>query len=89
MRMLGIMAKYCIKVVMSNHFYLFNGQIRRQVQGRATGNTLTMELSRLFGTWWDERFLSSLKKLKISIMMYERYVDDTDTTMKAIDPGVE
>ena len=48
-KMLGMLIKYAIQLVMSHHYYTFNGEIRRQLDGGATGNSLTMELSRLFG----------------------------------------
>ena len=53
MKMFGMMVRVCIKLAMTNHYYTFNGEIRRQTNGGATGNSLTMELSRLFGSWWE------------------------------------
>ena len=53
MKMLGRMVSYAIRLAMSQHYYTFDGKIWRQGKGGATGNSLTMELSRLFGVWWD------------------------------------
>ena len=88
MRMFGMMVRVCIKLAMSNHYYTFNGEIRRQSKGAATGNSLTMELSRLFGSWWDSQYLRKLESLEIKVMKYWRYVDDNGNVLKAIDPGV-
>ena len=60
----------------------------RQGKGGATGNSLTMELSRLFGIWWDKQYLRKLESLEVKVMKYWRYVDDNGNVLKAIDPGV-
>merc|ERR1712020_135636 len=86
--MFGLMIKMCIKLAMSNHYYTFSGEIRRQGKGGATGNSLTMELSRLFGIWWDQQYLTKLESLEVKVMKYWRYVDDNGNVLKAIDPGV-
>ena len=88
MKMLGIMISFCIKLAMNNHYYIFNSDIRRQGKGGATGNSLTMELSRMFGLWWDNQFLKMLEILQVLMMGYWRYVDDNGNVLKSIDPGV-
>ena len=47
-----------------------------------------MELSRLFGLWWDKQYLKKLETLEVKVMKYWRYVDDNGNVLKAIDPGV-
>ena len=69
---------------MGNHYYVFNNEER----GGATGNSLTMELSRMFGLWWDNQFLKMLEILQVLMMGYWRYVDDNGNVLKFIDPGV-
>jgi hypothetical protein len=46
-----------------------------------------MELSRLFGIWWDQQYLKKLETLEVKVMKYWRYVDDNGNVLKAIDPG--
>ena len=58
------------------------------MKGGATGNSLTMELSRLFGVWWDGEFLRILESLEVVMMAYWRYVDDNGSVLLSIDPGV-
>ena len=79
-------SKKSIHPAMSHHFYTFNGEIRRQTQGGSTGNSLTMELSRVFGLWWDDQFPNLLKILQVSMMEYSRYVDDDGNVLTSIDP---
>ena len=88
MKMLGMMISFCIKLAMKNHYYVFNNEIRRQARGGATGNTLTMELSRMFGLWWDNQFLKLLESLQVMVLGYWRYVDDNGNALMSIDPGV-
>ena len=83
-----MMISYCIKLAMGNHYYIFNSEIRRQGKGRATGNSLTMELARLFGLWWNKEFLRMLSILQVRMMGYWRYVDDHGNVLRSIDPGV-
>ena len=88
MRMIGIMVGFCIRLTMSHHYYTFNGEIRRQSKGGATGNILTMELSRLLGLGLDGNFLKTLQNLGIQTKAYWRYVNDNTNILKSVDPGV-
>ena len=83
-----MMISFCIKLAMGNHYYVFNSEIRRQRKGGATGNSLTMELSRMFGLWWDNQFLKRLLSLQVIMMGYWRYVDDNGNVLRSLDPGV-
>ena len=65
MKVLGMTVSFCIKLAMSNRYYISNGEIRRQTRGGATGNSLTMKLSRMFVLGWDESYAKTLKKLCI------------------------
>ena len=40
------------------------------------------------GTWWDEQYLRVLNNLKVEMMAYWRYVDDSNSALTSIDPGV-
>ena len=47
-----------------------------------------MELSRLFGVWWDNKFLRCIENQLVNMMAYLRYVDEKGNVMQLIDPGV-
>ena len=83
-----MMIAFCIRLAMSNHYYTINGEIRRQSNGGATENILTMELSNMFGLWWDKMFLRMLEILKVAVSGYWRYVDDNGNALNSLDPGV-
>ena len=73
---------------MKNHFYMVGNEIRRQGKGGAIGNKLTGEICRHFGKWWDGQILNKLKRLKIEIELFEKYVDDTGVVLRDLNPGV-
>ena len=88
MKLIGMMLSFCIRLAMSNHYYKFNGEIRRQSKRGGTGNSLRMELARMFCLWWDNQFVSMLEALKVAMQEYWRYVDDNGNILSSIDPGV-
>ena len=86
--MVGCLVKAAIKLVMQNHYYSFNNEIRKQKKGGAIGNTLTEKLGKLLLKRFDKKYKSLLRKLKIEIELYERYVDDVTEGLVELDPGV-
>ena len=87
-----VMAK-CLELMilatMNNHTYTFDNSIRLQAKGGAIGLKVTQALARLYMLWWDREFLDVAKRAGAEIKMYKRYVDDTNITMKALDPYIE
>ena len=86
--LLGIAMRKGIHTCLSNHYYTFDGEIRRQSKGGSIGSELTGEVSRLYMLRWDDKFLTKLRKLRLSPQMYVRYVDDTLIVSEVIQPGV-
>ena len=76
-KLVGLATKKGVHTCMSNHYYTFQGEIRRQEKGGSIGSELTGEVSNIYMLRWDSKFLSRLKKLGVKIHMYTRYVDDT------------
>ena len=86
--LLGMAIKKGVHTCLSNHYYTFGGQIRRQSKGGSIGSELTGEVSRLYMLRWDKKYLAKLRRLNIGTMMYIRYVDDTLIVVESIKPGV-
>ena len=63
-KLIEVMLSFCIRLAMSNHYYKFNGEIRRQSKSGGTGNSLTLELARMFGLWWDNQFVKHVRSPK-------------------------
>ena len=64
----------CHKLVMKNHHYTFDNDIRKQGKGGAIGNKLTKMLGKLLMKRFDKKYLKLLVKLGIENELYERYV---------------
>ena len=73
-RMLAKMTSIIVMETMSNHVF-------KQQDGGPIGDELAQALASLTMIWWDNEFLTRCEKLKIDILMYERYVDDVDTAV--------
>ena len=87
-RMVGCLVKVAIILVMKNYFYSFNNEIRKQKKGGAIGNTLTEKIGKLLLKRFDKKYKSLLRKLKVEVDLYDRYVDDVTEAMVALDPWV-
>ena len=86
-----LMVKEAIKavllVIMKNHTYIFNKEIRLQLSGGAIGVDLTGVMAQIFMSWWDKEVLKRMRIMKIDIYLYERYVDDINFCAGAMAPG--
>ena len=72
-----------LTVIMKNHVYTFDGEIRKQVKGGLIGLKLTGVLAQIFMIWWDGEFARRLEILGIVQRMNERYVDDINMAVEA------
>ena len=86
--MVGCLLRTAIKLVMNNHFYSFDNDIRKQLKGGAIGNKLTERGWKLLMKRHDKKYLKLLSKLKIENELFKRYVDDTTDCLAALSPGV-
>ena len=66
-RMVGCLIKVAIILVMKNHFYSFNNEIRKQKKERAIGNTLAEKLGKLLLKRFDKKYRSLLRNLKFRL----------------------
>ena len=78
--MVGCFAKCAVKLVVKNHYYSFNKQIRKQGKGGAIGNSLTEKLAKLLLKRFDRKFKALLNSLKIAVELYRRYDGNRDTS---------
>ena len=86
-RMMAQMIADAVNVAMSNHMYRFDGKIYLQTDGGPIGDELAQAVARIVMIWWDRKFLEKCVTLEIDIMMYLRYVDDTNKLVVPPPPG--
>ena len=77
-----------LSVIMKNHVYMFNNEIKKQMKGGPIGLKLTGVLAQIFMIWWDREFARKLKEVGIEQRMNQRYVDDINIAAKATVPGL-
>ena len=85
--MLSLAVSYGVYTALSNHTYCLGDQLYLQVSGGPIGLQLTGAASRAYMMRWDKQYLDKVKKSGIAMMMYERYVDDSDQTAVVPPPG--
>ena len=68
---------------MGNHLYRFDGKVFKQEDGGPIGDELAQAVARLVMIWWDGEFLKLCETVRLDIMFFLRYVDDTN---KAVIP---
>ena len=76
--------KIVLEVIMKNHIYNFNDELRKQKEGGAIGVDLTGELAKVFMCWWDKEMLKRLGEKGMNPILYKRYVDDINIATKGI-----
>jgi hypothetical protein len=72
---------------MANHTYRVGDQSFLQTNGGAIGLELTGAVSRAFKWRWDRLYLEKIKKAKLRMRLYERYVDDSNQVAEAPPPN--
>lgn len=76
-----------LEVVMKNHVYEFDGEVRHQQRGGPIGVELTGNIAQVFMIWWDRSLISRLTGLGIELRMCKRYVDDVNLAMNELPLG--
>ena len=82
--MLVLALSISIKYTLKSHIFIFKDTMYKQSKGGAIGVGLAGEVANLFMVWWDTEIRMLMRKHKISIKLYSRYVDDIDVVAKAI-----
>ena len=86
-KMLALAVSYGVYTALSNHTYCLGDQIYLQVSGGPIGLQLTGAVSRAYMMRWDRQYLDKVKRSGISMLVYERYVDDSNQTAVFPPPG--
>ena len=76
-----------LEVILHNHTYIFNNEIRKQTTGGPIGMDLTGLIAKVFMAWWDTQMISKLAEVRIAVGMYKRYVDDINMSVHKVQLG--
>ena len=75
-----------LTVIMKNHVFTFDNEIRRQ--RLKIGLKLTGILTQIFMIWWDKEFAARLDEMAIIMKMNKRYLDDSNMAIQATPLGM-
>ena len=81
-KMLVEAVRIVLRQLLETHTYNFAGEIRRQRAGGAIGMELTGVVAQIFMVWWDKQLKTKLDEVNIHPILHERYIDDTNTSVK-------
>ena len=76
-----------LMVVMENHVYCFDGEIRHQQEGGPIGLELTGNIAQVFMIWWDKNLVVRLSDVGITMRLCRRYVDDVNLATEELQLG--
>ena len=82
-RMIALVVAEGVRVCMESHVYCVGDRIFQQQSGGPIGLELTGAVSRPFMAKWDKMYLDSVKKAGLKMLLYERYVDDSNQVAEA------
>ena len=77
-KMLGLTIACAVRTCIQNHLYKVGDKIFLQREGGPIGLELTGAVSRAFMWRWDKLYLEKAREAGIDIVLYERYVDDSN-----------
>ena len=81
-RMLALVIAHGVKKVMSNHVYQTGNDFYIQSDGGPIGLELTGAVHRPFMRMWDRRYMRAVSRAGYLMLMYKRYVDDSNQVVK-------
>ena len=86
-KMIALAVAEGIKTCLENHMYCVGDKKYLQVRGGPIGLELTGAVSRPFMARWDRMYLERVRKAGIEMLLYERYVDDSNQAAVTPPPG--
>ena len=78
-----------VKMIMNNHIYIFDNQMRIQEGNGSIGVRATGQIGEIQMSRWDKKFSIPLKKLTIESDLQVRFVDDETVVLPVVDVGIE
>ena len=86
-KMLALAVSYGVYTTLSSHTYCVGDKKYLQMSGGPIGLELTGAVSRAYMMRWDTLYLQKVKKAGISMLLYERYIDDSNQSAVVPSPG--
>ena len=65
-----------INLIVEDNYFLFNGKLRKQIDGLAMGNPISATFANIFMSHHEKQWLANCPR-EFKPIIYRRYVDDT------------
>ena len=85
--MIGLVVEQAIISLMENSCYQFNGEMREQTSGLATGEDISRCVARVVMLDWDRKVTELAELNNLKLYFHGRYVDDAEEAGKALPAG--
>ena len=85
-RLLALVVAAAVDITMASHVYIVGDTIFLQTDGGPIGLELTGALSRPFMMRWDRLYLLKVQEAGIKMLLYVRYIDDSNQIAVARNP---
>lgn len=86
-KMLSLAVSYGVHTTLSCHTYKVADDMYQQMAGGSIGLELTGAVARPFMLRWDQLYKESVRKAGMNMLMYERYIDDSNQVTEVPAPG--
>ena len=87
-KIFSICVEQGLLAAIEGHLFVWHKEVMKKQEGLGIGSDLTRAVARLVMLDWDQRFLNLAVDNKITLHMYNRYVDDTANGAEALAPGM-
>ena len=64
--------RIALTLVLTNHTYEFNREIKKQLKGGPIGLDLTGTVAKIFMKWWDGQLINKMNEVGYGMKLYER-----------------
>ena len=87
-KIFSICVELGLQAAMEGHLFVWHKEVMKKQEGLGIGSDLTRAVARLVMLDWDQKFINLAADNKITLYMFNRYVDDTANGTKALAPGM-
>ena len=86
-KMLALAISHGVYTTLSSHTYRVGDTMYQQMAGGSIGLELTGAVARPFMLMYDDQYLKNVQRAGIDMLMYERYIDDSNQVAVVPPPG--
>ena len=86
-KLFGKVLEILIRETFKNHIYTYRNSLYKQRRGGAIGLRLTGVVARIVMDSWGRKFLRTLSRAEIEVLLMKKYVDDVNLVTGILEKG--